>query len=106
MAIRRSRPADNEVANDRVYGPNHVLDQRPMGQRICGAPTRNLARPGGNVTGLSIQGAEITGKGIQLLREALHPLSRLAIMGNGDNSAVVAEMRETQAAAEKLVDRI
>jgi len=36
------------------------------------------------------------------LREALHPLSRLAIMGNGDNSAVVAEMREAQAAAEKL----
>jgi putative ABC transport system substrate-binding protein len=62
----------------------------------------SLARPGGNVTGLSIQGAEITGKRIELLREALHPLSRLAIMGNGDNSAVVAEMRETQATAEKL----
>jgi putative tryptophan/tyrosine transport system substrate-binding protein len=62
----------------------------------------SLARPGGNVTGLSIQAAEISGKRIELLREALHGLSRLAIMGNGDNSAVVAEMRETQAAAEKL----
>jgi putative tryptophan/tyrosine transport system substrate-binding protein len=62
----------------------------------------SLARPGGNVTGLSIQAAEITGKRVELLREALHPLSRLAIMGNGDNSAVIAEMRETQAAAEKL----
>jgi putative ABC transport system substrate-binding protein len=62
----------------------------------------SLARPGGNVTGLSIQAAETTGKRIELLREALHPLARLAIMGNGDNSAVVVEMRETQEAAEKL----
>jgi putative ABC transport system substrate-binding protein len=62
----------------------------------------SLARPGGNVTGLSIQAAETSGKRIELLREALHPLSRLAIMGNGDNSAIVVEMRETQAAAEKL----
>jgi putative tryptophan/tyrosine transport system substrate-binding protein len=62
----------------------------------------SLARPGGNVTGLSIQAAETSGKRIELLREALHPLSRLAIMGNGDNSAIVVEMRETQAAARKL----
>jgi putative tryptophan/tyrosine transport system substrate-binding protein len=62
----------------------------------------SLARPGGNVTGLSVQQAEISGKRIELAREALHGLSRLAIMGNGDNSAVVAEMRATQAAAEKL----
>jgi len=72
------------------------------GDPVGGGLVASLARPGGNVTGLSIQGAEITGKRIQLLREALHPLSRLAIMGNGDNSAVAAEMRETQAAAEKL----
>jgi putative tryptophan/tyrosine transport system substrate-binding protein len=62
----------------------------------------SLARRGGNVTGLSIQAAETTGKRIELLSEALHPLSRLAIMGNGDNIAVVGEMHETQMAAEKL----
>ena len=64
------------------------------GDPVGGGLVASLARPGGNVTGLSIQGAEITGKRIQLLREALHPLSRLAIMGNGDNSAVAAEMRD------------
>ena len=62
----------------------------------------NLARPGGNVTGLSIQAAETTGKRLELLREALHSLSRLSIMGNSDNRAVVGEMRETQAAARAL----
>ena len=72
------------------------------GDPVGGGLVASLARPGGNVTGLSIQGAEISGKRVELLREALHALSRLAIMGNGDNSAVVAEMRETQAAAEKL----
>ena len=72
------------------------------GDPVGGGLVASLARPAGNVTGLSIQGAEISGKRVELLREALHALSRLAIMGNGDNSAVVAEMRETQAAAEKL----
>jgi len=72
------------------------------GDPVGGGLVASLARPGGNVTGLSIQAAETTGKRIELLREALHPLSRLAIMGNGDNSAVVVEMRETQAAAEKV----
>jgi putative ABC transport system substrate-binding protein len=62
----------------------------------------SLARPGGNVTGLSIQAAEITGKRIELVREALHPLSRLAIMGNGDNSSVAVEMRETRTAARSV----
>jgi putative ABC transport system substrate-binding protein len=58
---------------------------------IGGGLVANLARPGGNVTGLSIQATEISGKRVELLREALHALSRLAIMGNGDNSAVVAK---------------
>jgi putative ABC transport system substrate-binding protein len=72
------------------------------GDPVGGGLVASLARPGGNVTGLSIQAAETTGKRIELLREALHALSRLAIMGNGNNSAVVVEMRETQAAADKL----
>jgi putative ABC transport system substrate-binding protein len=62
----------------------------------------SLARPGGNVTGLSIQAAETAGKRLELLREAVPSMSRLAIMGNGGNSAVVAEMRETEAAGHTL----
>jgi putative ABC transport system substrate-binding protein len=72
------------------------------GDPVGGGLVASLARPGGNVTGLSIQAVEITGKRVELSREALHPLSRLAIMGNPDNSATMGEMRETQAAAEKL----
>ena len=62
----------------------------------------SLARPGGNVTGLSIQAIEIAGKRIELLREVVPTLGRLAIMGNGGNSLVVQEMRDAQAAAHSV----
>src|SRR5262249_17961652 len=62
----------------------------------------SLARPGGNVTGLSYQQADIAGKRVELLREIVPGLRRLAIMGNVANPAVVLEMRETQAAAHTL----
>jgi putative tryptophan/tyrosine transport system substrate-binding protein len=62
----------------------------------------SLARPGGNVTGLSIQAIEIAGKRIELLRGVLPALGRLAIMGNGGNSLVVQEMRDAQAAAHSV----
>ena len=42
----------------------------------------SLARPGGNVTGLSIQAAELAGKRLEFLREMLPGLRRLAIMAN------------------------
>ena len=72
------------------------------GDPVGNGLVQSFARPGGNVTGLSIQAAETAGKKIQLLRELLPAMSRLAIMGNGGNIAVTAEMREHQAAAHKL----
>jgi putative tryptophan/tyrosine transport system substrate-binding protein len=62
----------------------------------------SLARPGGNLTGLSIQSAETAGKRLELLREIVPGLGRLAIMTNVGNPASVLEMGETQAAARKL----
>jgi putative ABC transport system substrate-binding protein len=42
----------------------------------------SLARPGGNVTGLSLQQSDTTDKRLEFLREAVPPLRRLAIMAN------------------------
>jgi ABC-type uncharacterized transport system substrate-binding protein len=70
----------------------------PVGSGLVAA----LARPGGNVTGLSIQGPDTVGKRLDLLREAAPDLRRLAIIGNGGNSAVVSEMREVETAARSL----
>jgi putative tryptophan/tyrosine transport system substrate-binding protein len=62
----------------------------------------SLARPGGNATGLSLQATDIAGKRIELLREVLPSLRRLAIMGNVGYSAVALELKEAQAAAGTL----
>ena len=62
----------------------------------------SLARPGGNVTGLSIQPTDLAGKRLELLREVVPGLRRLAIMANVGNPAAVLEMGEVQAAARTL----
>ena len=62
----------------------------------------SLARPGGNVTGLSNQAADLAGKRLELLREVVPGLRRLAIMANVGYPAAVLEMDEVQAAARTL----
>jgi putative tryptophan/tyrosine transport system substrate-binding protein len=62
----------------------------------------SLAEPGGNVTGLSIQANELAGKRVELLREVVPQLRRLAIMFNAENTQPVLEMGETQAEARRL----
>jgi putative ABC transport system substrate-binding protein len=62
----------------------------------------SLARPGGNVTGLSLQAPDIAGKRLALLREIAPNLRRVAFMGDINNPVVSAEMREVQAAARPL----
>ena len=62
----------------------------------------SLARPGGNVTGLSIQQPDLAGKRLELLREVVPGLRRLAIMANVGYPAAVLEMGEVQAVARTL----
>jgi putative ABC transport system substrate-binding protein len=59
----------------------------------------SLARPGGNVTGLSNQMADTAAKRLELLREVVPGLRRLAILANVDNPGAVLDTREAQAAA-------
>jgi putative ABC transport system substrate-binding protein len=58
----------------------------------------SLARPGGNVTGLSVQSPDLVGKRLDLLRELIPSLRRLAIMANVGYPAAILDMREVQAA--------
>jgi len=61
-----------------------------------------LARPGGNVTGLSSQQSDIAGKRLELLREVFATVRRLAILANVDSPPAVLDMREVQVAARTL----
>jgi putative tryptophan/tyrosine transport system substrate-binding protein len=69
---------------------------------VGGGLVASLARPGGNVTGLSNQQSGAAGKRLELLREVVPRLRRLAIMTNVGNSQALLEMGEVQAAAHKL----
>ena len=67
----------------------------------------SLGRPGGNVTGLSVQFTDLAGKRLELLREVVPGLRRLAIMLDIGNSGAVLEMGEVQTAARTLgVERL
>ena len=62
----------------------------------------SLARPGGNVTGLSLQLTETSGKRLELLREVIPGLRRLAMLVNVGTPLAVLEQGEAQAAARTL----
>jgi putative tryptophan/tyrosine transport system substrate-binding protein len=62
----------------------------------------SLARPGGNVTGLSIQQTDVAAKRLELLREVVPGLQRLAIWANAGSPSNVVEMAEVAATARTL----
>jgi putative ABC transport system substrate-binding protein len=70
----------------------------PVGSNLV----TSLARPGGNVTGLSLQKVELADKRLELLREVVPGLRRLAIMANVGSPTAALEMREVQATARNL----
>jgi putative ABC transport system substrate-binding protein len=59
----------------------------------------SLARPGGNVTGLSLLAPDLAGKRVEILREVFPALRRLAVIGNVDYPASVLEISKVQATA-------
>jgi putative tryptophan/tyrosine transport system substrate-binding protein len=79
----------------------------PIVFAVAGDPVANnlvasLARPGGNVTGLSTVATDLAGKRLELLREAVPAFRRLATIGNVGNSLSVLEMTEVRAAASRF----
>jgi putative ABC transport system substrate-binding protein len=79
----------------------------PIVFATAGDPVRlglvaSLARPGGNITGMSNQSADLPGKRLELLRGLAPGLRRVAVMANVGGSIGVLEMGEVQAAVRKL----
>jgi putative ABC transport system substrate-binding protein len=70
----------------------------PVGAGLVGS----LSRPGGNVTGLSQLAADLGGKRVELLREVIPDLRRLAILSNVGNAATASEMIQVLEAARTL----
>jgi ABC-type uncharacterized transport system substrate-binding protein len=70
----------------------------PLGSRLV----TSLARPGGNATGLSNLGTDLAAKRLEILREVLPGLRRLAVMVNTDYSGGATEREQIDAAARTL----
>jgi putative ABC transport system substrate-binding protein len=90
-----------------VLAAKHATSVIPIIFATAGDPVGNnlvasLAQPGGNVTGLSSQMGDLAGKRLELLRELVPGLRRVAIMANVGNPATVLELGEVQAAAGTL----
>ncbi len=90
-----------------IYATKRATAVIPIVFAIVADPVRtglvaSLARPGGNLTGLSTEHGEMASKRLQLLREMVPNLRRVAIMGNASNPYAAEEMREIQQMASTL----
>jgi putative ABC transport system substrate-binding protein len=77
-------------------------DPDPVGSGFVSS----LARPGGNITGLSSLVADLGGKRLELLREVLPRLARVAVLGTSTNPGNVQQLRETELAAKPIGVRL
>jgi putative tryptophan/tyrosine transport system substrate-binding protein len=73
-----------------------------MGDPVGTGLVTSLARPGGNVTGLSVLAPDLAGKRLELLREVVPGVHRLALLANISNPIATLEMGEVQMAARTL----
>jgi putative tryptophan/tyrosine transport system substrate-binding protein len=83
----------------------------PIVMGVAGDPltaglVANLARPGGNITGLSLQAPELSAKRVQLLKQALPDAGVVSVIYNATNPSANSYLRETQSAAASLSIRL
>ena len=79
----------------------------PLVMMHSAAPVENgfvasLAQPGGNITGMSIQAADVGGKRLALLKDAVPQATRVAVLWNAADLGKELEWRDTQEAAQRL----
>jgi putative ABC transport system substrate-binding protein len=93
-------PAVNRPAQEATVTIPIVLafDNDPVGNGFAAS----LARPGGNITGLSTHYPEISGKQLELLKETVPRLSRVAVLGNTTVPGNAQALRETELAAKMI----
>jgi putative tryptophan/tyrosine transport system substrate-binding protein len=87
-----TRPVEEATATIPIV---MAFDDDPVGSGFAAS----LARPGGNITGLSILAPEISGKQIELLKEIVPNLARVAILGTSTRLGAAQTLKETELAA-------
>jgi putative tryptophan/tyrosine transport system substrate-binding protein len=95
------------AGNEAVQAAKNATQTIPIVMAFSGDPVgagfvANLARPGGNITGLSRINIELTSKRLELLNETVPSATRIAVLFNPEGRVPVLALKEAQAAAQKL----
>jgi putative tryptophan/tyrosine transport system substrate-binding protein len=95
------------VSTPAAVAAKHATNTIPIVMTAVGEPVQvklveSLARPGGNVTGLSIIAPELAAKRLDLLKQTLPKVSRVAVLWNSANAGMHSRFQETQLAAQAL----
>jgi putative ABC transport system substrate-binding protein len=96
LIVTRGTPAAKAANDSTGTIPVIMAAMRPL------AVAASLAHPGGNVTGVTTFSTELTGKRLELLKELVPSLARVALLHNMGNPAAPPEWEETQKAAQSL----
>jgi ABC-type uncharacterized transport system substrate-binding protein len=93
--------------NAAALAAKHATSTIPIVMAIAADPVKagvvaSLSRPGGNITGLTAIDPELSGKRVDLLKEAVPKIALVAVMWNPSNPASADLLRETEAAARSL----
>src|SRR5450432_3603362 len=97
LIVTRGTPAAKAAKN--ATGTIPVV-MAAMGEPLAVVGT--LAHPGGNITGLTTFSTELTGKRVQVIKELVPSLSRVALLHNVGNPVALPEWEETKTAARSL----
>ena len=95
------------ITGPAVIAAKHATSSIPIvmgivGDAVGSGLVSNLARPGGNITGTTLLYPEVTTKRLDLLREILPRLSRVAVLWNAANSLKASDLNATKDVAKKL----
>jgi putative tryptophan/tyrosine transport system substrate-binding protein len=90
--------ATRAVMRETTNIPIVMISSNPVGLGFVAS----LARPGGNVTGLSLLAPEVSGKRLELLKQIVPGIARVALLWNPNDPGAAFSAKETQAAAETL----
>lgn len=77
-----------------------------LGDPVASGLVSSLAQPGGNLTGVAGFGPELSGKRVEIIKEVVPGILRIAFLTDPSNVASAATMRETEVAAESLAIKL
>jgi ABC-type uncharacterized transport system substrate-binding protein len=99
VIVTAGTPASLAVKNATTSVP---LVMVAVGDPVTTGLVASLARPGGNITGLTSTSEELDGKRLELLREVIPKLSHVAVFWNPENPTLLTSLKEMRAAAQVL----